>query len=119
MTHTNPPRFDYQQAIEQARALLEEEQQASLMPSGLSHKARAQKREQLGQLLMQIQIRMQQEIGQLRYALHTLPPLPPLREIHWAQEMLVRPDLAVFHLTSAGLSHDAEIIAVTLIDRGG
>ncbi|GHO61322.1 hypothetical protein KSC_002140 [Ktedonobacter sp. SOSP1-52] len=119
MTHTNPPRFDYQQAIEQARALLEEEQQASLMPSGLSHKARAQRREQLGHLLMQIQIRMQQEIGYLRYALHTLPPLPPLREIRWAQEMLARPDLAVFHLTTAGLSHDAEIIAVTLVDRAG
>ncbi|GHO76479.1 hypothetical protein KSD_42500 [Ktedonobacter sp. SOSP1-85] len=119
MTHTNPPRFDYQQAMEQARALLEEEQQASLMPSGLSHKARTQRREQLGQLLMQIQIRMQQEIGQLRYALHTLPSLPPLREIRWAQEMLARPDLAVFHLTTAGLSHDAEIIAVTLVDQAG
>ncbi|GHO56025.1 exonuclease [Ktedonobacter robiniae] len=119
MTHTNPPRFDYQQAMEQARALLAEEQQASLMPSGLSHRARAQRRERLGHLLMQIQIRMQQEIGHLRYALHTLPPLPPLQEIRWAQEMLARPDLAVFHLTTAGLAHDAEIIAVTLLDRAG
>ncbi|GHO56431.1 exonuclease [Ktedonobacter robiniae] len=119
MTHINPPRFDYQQAIEQARALLEEEQQASPVPSGLSHKARTQRREQLGRLLMQIQIRMQQEIGHLRYALHTLPPLPPLQEIHWAQEMLTRPDLAVFHLTTAGLTDDAEIIAVTLVNHTG
>ncbi|GHO55954.1 exonuclease [Ktedonobacter robiniae] len=120
MTHIiNPFPFNYQQAIEQARALLEEEQQASLMPSGLSRKARAQRRERLGQLLMQIQIRMQQEIGQLRYALHTLPPLPPLQEIRWAQEILARPDLAIFHLTTAGLAHDAEIIAVTLVDRTG
>ncbi|GHO61257.1 hypothetical protein KSC_001490 [Ktedonobacter sp. SOSP1-52] len=72
MTHINPPRFDYRQAIEQARSLLEEEQQVSLMLSGLSHRARTQRREQLGQLLMQIQIHMQQEIGHLRYALHTL-----------------------------------------------
>ncbi|GHO61258.1 hypothetical protein KSC_001500 [Ktedonobacter sp. SOSP1-52] len=33
--------------------------------------------------------------------------------------MLTRPDLAVFHLTTAGLAHDAEIIAVTLVDRTG
>ncbi|EFH88845.1 hypothetical protein [Ktedonobacter racemifer] len=120
MTHIiNPFPFDYQQAIEQARALLEEEQQASLLPAGNSRAVRAQRREHLEQLLMQIQVRMQQDIGHLRYALHTLPPLPPLQEIRWAQEILARPDLAIFHLTTAGLSHDAEIIAVTLVDRAG
>ncbi|GHO72117.1 hypothetical protein KSC_110090 [Ktedonobacter sp. SOSP1-52] len=116
---TNPPPFNYQQAMEQARSLLDKEQQASLMSAGLSHKARAQRREHLEQLLMQIQIHMQQDIGHLRYALHTLPPLPPLQEIRWAQEMLARPDLAIFHLTTAGLTNDADIIAVTLVDHRG
>lgn len=122
MSHPNPPfppPFNYQQAIEEARALLEAERQASLLPTGTSRNVCAQRREHLGQLLMQIQVRMQQDIGYLRYALHTLPPLPPLQEIQWAQEMLARPDLAIFHLTTAGLSHDAEIIAVTLVDRAG
>ncbi|GHO65537.1 hypothetical protein KSC_044290 [Ktedonobacter sp. SOSP1-52] len=122
MSHTNPsfpPPFNYQQAVEEARALLAEEQQASLLPTRTSRNVRAQRREHLEQLLMQIQVRMQQEIGHLRYALHTLPSLPPLQEIRWAQEMLARPDLAIFHLTTAGLSHDAEIIAVTLVDRAG
>lgn len=119
MLHTNPSSFNYQQVMEQARRLLDEEQRACLMPAGLSHKVRAQRREQVGQLLMQIQIHMQQDIGQLRYALHTLPPLPSLQEICWAQEMLTRPDLAIFHLTTAGLTNDAEIIAVTLLDRAG
>jgi hypothetical protein len=112
MSHPNPPfppPFNYQQAIEEARALLEAEQQASLQPTHMSCNVRAQRREHLGQLLIQIQVRMQQEIGRLRYALHTLPPLPPLQEIRWAQAMLAHSDLAIFHLTTAGLAHDYDL----------
>src|SRR5436309_1821610 len=45
-----------------------------------------------------------------------LPALPPLIPIHWAQAVLAFPNLAFLEVDTIGLSADADIIRVVILD---
>lgn len=59
------------------------------------------------------------ELQTLRRVVQSLPSLPPEREVLWANAVLALPNLALLEIDTTGLSEDAEIVRVTLLDRAG
>ncbi len=56
------------------------------------------------------------ELQRVREQEHRLPALPPLIHMHWAQAVLAFPNLAFLEVDTTGLSADAEIIRVMVMD---
>src|SRR5712692_2533247 len=62
---------------------------------------------------------LEASVARLRTRSHKLSPLPPEEGIRWAQAVRQLPNLAFLELDTDGLSSDADIIRVVLLDRGG
>lgn len=62
---------------------------------------------------------LESELHNLRERVKHLPVLPPLVQIRWAQAVQALPNLAFLELDTTGLSTDAEIIRMTLLDAHG
>ncbi|GHO56709.1 exonuclease domain-containing protein [Ktedonobacter robiniae] len=62
---------------------------------------------------------MESELQRLQRIVRSLPALPPEREVLWANAVLALPNLAFLEIDTTGLSEDAEIVRVTLLDRTG
>lgn len=62
---------------------------------------------------------IEEQLQTLRRIVQSLPSLPPEREVLWASAVLALPNLALLEIDTTGLSEDAEIVRVTLLDCTG
>jgi len=58
-------------------------------------------------------------VARLRDRWHSLPPLPDTESIRWAQAVQKLPNLTFLEVDTDGLSSDADIIRVVLLDKDG
>ncbi len=75
----------------------------------------------MGRLQRRLTIRqhltlLELELQRVREREHHLPALPPLIQMHWAQAVLAFPNLVFLEVDTTGLSADAEIIRVVVLD---
>lgn len=108
-----PESFD--QVLARLRALCERERETARI-NGLMAFSSAQRRRQQIPLLWQ---RLEQELQQVKQAIHALPTLPDEEEIRWAQSVLAMSDLAFMEIDTTGLQHEDEMTRFTLLDSGG
>ncbi|GHO72850.1 hypothetical protein KSD_06210 [Ktedonobacter sp. SOSP1-85] len=62
---------------------------------------------------------IEEQVQMLQRMLHSMPSLPPEPEVLWANAVLALPNLTLLEIDTTGLSEDAEIVRVTLLDRTG
>jgi DNA polymerase III epsilon subunit-like protein len=113
ISHQSAETFD--QMLTRLRALCEREREAGRI-NGLSAFASAQRRRQQIPLLWQ---RLEQELQQVKQAIHALPSLPDDTEIRWAQSVLAMNDLAFMEIDTTGLDEEDEMTRFTLLDASG
>ena len=109
----HPESFD--QVLSRLCALCDREREAGRINS-LSAFFAAQRRRQQIPLFWQ---RLEQELQQVKQAIHALPTLPVEEEIRWAQSVLAMNDLAFMEIDTTGLQHEDEMTRFTLLDPGG
>src|SRR5260221_11746606 len=62
---------------------------------------------------------LEASVAQLRNRWRSLSPLPDERSIRWAQSVQQLPNLAFLEFDTVGLSANADIIRVVLLDKDG
>jgi hypothetical protein len=101
--------------FERLKAVLAQEQNAgssNSLDALLDHQCR---RDALDRSRQAIQAILQPVLQ----AIEQLPALPDIKEIHWAQSLLLMHSLAFMELDSTGLAPDDELVRFTLIDGQG
>ncbi|GCE04796.1 hypothetical protein [Dictyobacter aurantiacus] len=74
--------------------------------------ARLQRRSMIARQLQQ----WEEALRQVQRQARTLPPLPPLKVIHWARAVRAMPNLVFLEVDTTGLQEDAEIVRVSVLN---
>ncbi len=64
----------------------------------------------------QMLVALAEHLKQLQTRLRTLPPLPPLEQVHWAEAVLRFPNLAFVVVETIGIAHTADILRLVVAD---